>query len=194
VPVPRRIPPGKGDQLRTRAAHRNAGFGGLENIQLRTISVDYPGCGHACDESRFLARVQILPPYLPVRRADQLLTRMNALRIRAEDLVESFSRSSGPGGQNVNKVSSAATIRHIPSGLTVTASDNRSQAINRQLALERLLTALEARRANEHHARLAAASKLRRQRARRSRATKARLVEEKRLRARTKRLRGKVAL
>jgi peptide chain release factor len=129
---------------------------------------------------------------LRVRRADQLFKRMKALGIRAEDLEESFSRSSGPGGQNVNKVSSAVTIRDVPSGLTITASDNRSQAINRRLALERLLAALEVRRVEEHRSRLAAVSKLRRQRARRSRAAKAALVEEKRLRARTKRLRGKV--
>ena len=117
---------------------------------------------------------------------------MKALGIRTEHLEETFSRSSGPGGQNVNKVSSAATIRHIPSGLTVTASDSRSQALNRQLALERLVAALEARRAKEHRSGRAALSKLRRQRARRSRASTARLVEEKRLRAQTKRLRQKV--
>jgi protein subunit release factor B len=129
---------------------------------------------------------------LHVRRADQLFKRMNALGIRPEDLEESFSRSSGPGGQNVNKVSSAATIRHLPSGLTITASDNRSQATNRRLALERLLAALEARRNEEHRSHLAAVSKLRRQRARRSRAAKAKLVEEKRFHAQIKRLRGKV--
>jgi protein subunit release factor B len=127
-----------------------------------------------------------------VRRADQLFKRMNALGIRPEDLEQSFSRSSGPGGQNVNKVSSAATIRHLPSGLTITASDNRSQATNRRLALERLLAALEARRNEEHRSHLAAVSKLRRQRARRSRAAKAKLVEEKRFHAQIKRLRGKV--
>jgi protein subunit release factor B len=117
---------------------------------------------------------------------------MNALGIRAEHLEETFSRSSGPGGQNINKVSSAATIRHIPSGLTFTASDSRSQALNRQLALERLVAALERRRTEEGRSRLAALSKLRRQRARRSRASKARLVEEKRLRTQTKELRRKI--
>jgi protein subunit release factor B len=119
---------------------------------------------------------------------------MNALGVRAEDLQESFARSGGPGGQNVNKVNSAATIRHLPSGLAITASESRSQAVNRQMALERLLSVLEAERAQERHARLAAISKQRRQQARRSRATKAKLVEQKRLRTETKRLRRKVAL
>jgi len=128
-----------------------------------------------------------------MRLSGQLLERMSILGIRAEDLQVRFSRSRGPGGQNVNKVSSAATIRHLPSGLTVTASDNRAQAANRLLALERLLTTLENQRSDERQAELAAASKARRQRALRSRATRANLVKEKRLRAETKRRRRKVA-
>jgi protein subunit release factor B len=128
-----------------------------------------------------------------MRLSGQLLERMSILGIRAEDLQVRFSRSRGPGGQNVNKVSSAATIRHLPSGLTVTASDNRAQAANRLLALERLLTTLENQRSDERQAELAAASKARRQRALRSRATRANLVKEKRLRAETKRCRRKVA-
>ena len=117
---------------------------------------------------------------------------MHVLGLQAEDLQESFSRSGGPGGQNVNKVNTAATIRHLPSGLVITASESRSQAVNRQRALERLLSALEAERARERHARLAAISKQRRQQARRSRVSKTRLVEQKRLRTETKRLRRKV--
>jgi peptide chain release factor len=118
---------------------------------------------------------------------------MHALGLRVEELQESFSRSGGPGGQNVNKVNSAATIRHLPSGLAITASESRSQAVNRQRALERLLSALEAKRTEERRARLAAISRQRRQRARRSRVTKAALKEQKRLRSEKKGLRRKVA-
>jgi peptide chain release factor len=117
---------------------------------------------------------------------------MKALGVFAEDLEESFSRSGGPGGQNVNKVSSAATIRHVPSGLSVTASDSRSQSMNRQLALERLLDAFEKQRAEKRQQRQAEASKARRQKARRSRRTKAKLVDGKRRRGETKKLRGQV--
>jgi protein subunit release factor B len=117
---------------------------------------------------------------------------MKSLGVRTEDLEETFSRSGGPGGQHVNKVSSAATLRHRPTGLLVTASDSRSQAENRQLALGRLLDLLESRAARSRQARLAAASRVRRQKAVRSRQTKAQMVEGKRRRAEVKRLRSKI--
>jgi len=118
--------------------------------------------------------------------------RMARLGIRAEDLVETFARSSGPGGQNVNKVSTACTIRHLPTGTSVTASDSRSQFTNRKLALERLLDAFEKQRAEKRQQRLAELSKTRRQKAKRSRGTKRKLVEGKRKRGETKKLRGKI--
>ncbi len=117
---------------------------------------------------------------------------MKNLGVRQEELHESFSRSGGPGGQHVNKVSSAATIRHLPSGLVVTASDSRSQAANRRLALSRLLDLLAKAKRDDLRARRAAAAKVRRQRARRSRATKLKLVEHKRRRGETKKLRRKM--
>ena len=71
--------------------------------------------------------------------------RMRRLKIAPDDLEESFARSSGPGGQNVNKVSTAVTLRHRPSGLAVTVQDSRSQARNRALARARLLNLIEER-------------------------------------------------
>ena len=50
------------------------------------------------------------------------------IRLRDEDIVQIFHRSSGPGGQHVNKVSTAVTLKHIPTGLIVTASDSRSRS------------------------------------------------------------------
>lgn len=111
---------------------------------------------------------------------------------REEDIEELFCRSGGPGGQHVNKVSTAVTLRHIPSGITVTASDSRSQARNRAVARERLAERLAADREAKKLARLAEVSRSRRQRAKRSRSTKAKLVEGKRRRSATKSLRGKV--
>jgi len=70
---------------------------------------------------------------------DALAEQMQRLGIRDVDLVEMFARSSGPGGQNVNKVATAVTLRHRPSGISVTVQDSRSQAVNRKLARERLL-------------------------------------------------------
>ncbi|MCK9589782.1 MAG: peptide chain release factor-like protein [Terrimicrobiaceae bacterium] len=114
------------------------------------------------------------------------------MRLRDEDLVQIFHRSSGPGGQHVNKVSTAVTLKHIPTGLIVTASDSRSQSMNRQIALERLLDRFEKQRAEKRQEQLAEASKARRQKAKRSRGTKRKLVEDKRRRGETKKLRGRV--
>ena len=69
--------------------------------------------------------------------------RLGQLRLDAVDFEEKFARSSGPGGQHVNKVSTAVQLRHIPSGLSVTVQDTRSQSWNRQLAWDRLLDAIE---------------------------------------------------
>lgn len=117
---------------------------------------------------------------------------MDRLRLREGDLRITFCRASGPGGQHVNKVSTAVTIQHLPSGLVATASESRSQSMNRELALGRLLDAFEKQRAEKRQERLAAASKARRQKAKRSRSTKAKLVEGKRRRGETKKLRQKV--
>lgn len=112
--------------------------------------------------------------------------RLAKLGVAAADLEESFARSSGPGGQHVNKVSTAVTLRHRPSGLSVTVQDSRSQATNRQLARERLVTAMETHRAAARAARVAAREKRRRQRSPRPRGLKERILEGKRRRATVK--------
>jgi len=73
-----------------------------------------------------------------------LRLKMAELQVREEDLQETFVRSSGNGGQHVNKTSSCVQLRHIPSGICVSASRERSQSINRFLARRELLERLEA--------------------------------------------------
>ena len=122
---------------------------------------------------------------------NDIVQRMKELGIQAADLEETFARSSGPGGQHVNKVSTAVTLRHQPSGLSVTVQDSRSQAVNRKLARERLLdaisNALEERRAEE----IAAREKVRRGKSPRPAALKRKILEEKRRRSELKRQRAK---
>lgn len=60
------------------------------------------------------------------------------------EIVYDTTRSSGPGGQNVNKVETAVRATHVPSGLSVLASDMRTQVQNKKLARERLLMKLSA--------------------------------------------------
>ena len=74
-----------------------------------------------------------------------LQLKMAELNVREEDLQESFVRSSGNGGQHVNKTSSCVQLLHKPSGISVSASRERSQSINRFLARRELLERLEAK-------------------------------------------------
>jgi protein subunit release factor B len=108
------------------------------------------------------------------------------LGLRANDFEESFARSGGPGGQHVNKVSTAVTLRHRPTGLAVTVQDSRSQSANRALARERLLARLENARRQERQDRIDAREKTRRQKSPRPRALKRRILEAKRHRGAVK--------
>src|SRR5690606_23584925 len=96
-----------------------------------------------------------------------------------------------PGGQHVNKVSTAVTLRHLPSGLAVTVQDLRSQAMNRQTAWFRLLDLIEERRAKERAEKRAALEKERRRKRPRPWGVKQRILENKRRRSETKRQRRK---
>jgi protein subunit release factor B len=119
-------------------------------------------------------------------------TRMAQLGLRESDLEETFARSSGPGGQNVNKVSTAVRLLHRPSGVSVTVQDSRSQAQNRRLARERLLDAVEQAEQKRRAAEIAQREKARRRRSARPAALKRRILESKRKRGVLKKQRGKI--
>ena len=125
---------------------------------------------------------------------DALAERMQHLGIRDVDLEESFARSSGPGGQNVNKVATAVTLRHRPSGISVTVQDSRSQAINRKLARERLLGAIECAREQQRVAEVAKRQKERRRKSPRPGALKRKILESKRKRGELKKQRAKIEI
>ncbi len=117
--------------------------------------------------------------------------RLARLRLDVADFEEKFARSSGPGGQHVNKVSTAVTLRHVPSGQAVTVQDTRSQSMNRQLAWTRLLDSIEEARRAERAAERAAIAKKRRQNSKRPRGVKERILEGKKRRSAVKKMRAK---
>jgi protein subunit release factor B len=94
--------------------------------------------------------------------------------------VETF-RSSGPGGQHVNKTESAVRLRHLASGIAVTSQEERSQHRNKALCLEKLREKIE--KLNYRPAK--------RVPTRKSRSAKNRTLEEKSRRSQVKRLRTK---
>lgn len=114
---------------------------------------------------------------------------MRRLKVQESDLEESFMRSSGPGGQNVNKVATCVLIRHRPSGIEVRCQQQRSQWLNRYLARWLLLKRLEHHRLQQQKLQAQRLAKIRRQSCPRPQRVKERMRIEKRRRSDKKHLR-----
>ncbi len=121
-----------------------------------------------------------------------LRERMERLGVREEEFRETFIRSSGPGGQKVNKTSSCVYLVHVPTGLSVKCQRERSQTLNRFLARRLLLDRIERLRTGLIAAERTRVEKIRRQKRRRSRKAKEKILEAKHLRSETKALRTRV--
>jgi len=112
-------------------------------------------------------------------KQDHLAQLMAALGVREVDLEETFVRSGGHGGQNVNKTATCVMLLHRPSGLQVKCQATRQQGLNRFLARRLLLDKLAALRQGQAAAQRARLEKSRRQNRRRSQRAKQRMLDGK---------------
>ena len=110
---------------------------------------------------------------------DQLAQRMAALGVRDADIEESFVRSGGHGGQNVNKTATCVMLLHRPTGLQVKCQTTRHQGLNRVIARGLLLDKLEAIRKTRVAAERGRIEKVRRQKRGRSERAKQRMLADK---------------
>jgi protein subunit release factor B len=116
---------------------------------------------------------------LTLDKEAQLAQRMSALGVSEADIEESFVRSGGHGGQNVNKTSTCVMLLHRPTGVQVKCQTTRQQALNRFLARRLLLDKIEKLQKGELASEQAQIEKIRRQKRRRSRRAKQRMLADK---------------
>jgi protein subunit release factor B len=114
-----------------------------------------------------------------LEKEDQLTRRMAGLGVREADLEETFVRSGGHGGQNVNKTSTCVMLRHRPSGLQVKSQSTRQQGLNRFIARRLLLDKIEQAQTGQIATERARIEKIRRQKRKRSRRAKERILAGK---------------
>ncbi|HLF18010.1 MAG TPA: peptide chain release factor-like protein [Candidatus Omnitrophota bacterium] len=122
----------------------------------------------------------------------ELSKKMKRLKIYDHDIKEQFIRSSGPGGQNVNKVASCVVLHHLPTGVQVKCQAERSQALNRQKARYLLVEKIEHYKREEELKIRHAAEKKKRQQRKRPQGLKEEILEQKHKRAERKSLRKKI--
>ena len=107
-----------------------------------------------------------------VKKKEALRSRIERLGVDLSEVKEQFVRASGPGGQKVNKTSSAVVLRYPPLELVVKWSRERSRALNRFLALRELVDEIEERVSPETSERLRERDRIRERKRRRKRRRK----------------------
>ena len=122
----------------------------------------------------------------------ELKKRMRRLNIHEKDVKESFILSSGPGGQNVNKVATCVQLTHILTGIQVKCQEERTQALNRHTARFLLVEKIEHMIHEQHVKEVSRREKLKRQNRKRPKALKERILEAKHKKSEKKSFRHKI--
>jgi protein subunit release factor B len=120
------------------------------------------------------------------KKEDALRFKMAQLGIFEKDLEEKFVRSSGHGGQHVNKTSTCVYLKHIPTQIEVKCQKERSQGLNRYYARKILAEKIEAMICEKESEEKKRIAKIRRQKRKRSKRAKEKMLEEKRKQSRKK--------
>jgi protein subunit release factor B len=118
--------------------------------------------------------------------------RMAQLGVREDDIVEKFIRSSGPGGQNVNKTSTCVYLKHLPTGLEVKCQRQRSQMLNRSLARHILVSKIAQRMRQDNLQKQSLKAQIMRRDRKKPKGLKRKILENKRKHSEKKSVRRKI--
>ena len=115
---------------------------------------------------------------------------MERLGIKESDIIERFVRSSGAGGQKVNKTSTCVYLKHLPSGIEVKCQKERSQVLNRFLARRILADKIERIQLGKKSEEEQRIAKIKRQKHKRSKRAKEKILKAKKIQSEKKKSRA----